>query len=108
MHDLMTLPREQLEREKTRAEIIAMLEVVLGGTMLFIGFQLFNLYGSLQYSMFQMMRSTTTPKETIDMLNLILSVTIAAGFFTVFHGIKRMADNVLNAWVKSAIPKNES
>jgi len=101
----MTLPREQLEREKTRAEIIALLELVLGGTMLFIGFQLFNLYGVIQLTLFEMIRSRA-PTESIDMMRLMLSVIIAAGFFTVFHGVKRMADNVLNAWVKSAIPKN--
>ena len=104
----MTLPREQLEREKVRAQIIAMLELILGALMLFIGFQFFSLYSVIQYSMFQMMRTTTTPKETMDMYNLILSVVLTSGFFVLFHGIKRMADNILNAWAKSYIPKNQS
>ena len=44
-------------------------------------------------------------RETITTYKTILAMIIAGGFFAFIHGIKRILDNVLNAWVKSAIPK---
>lgn len=53
----------------------------------------------------EMATSPYTPDYLIGLYNAILLVTIAGGFFAVVHGIKRIVDNVLNAWVKSVTPK---
>jgi ascorbate-specific PTS system EIIC-type component UlaA len=100
----LSVPVEQLEREKTRAIIMAGLEIVLGTIMLYIGLQVLSVSDAWRYAMFQMRQQAT--EETMAMYGTALGIIMATGFFALLHGLKRIIDNILNAWVKSAIPKN--
>jgi uncharacterized membrane protein YphA (DoxX/SURF4 family) len=99
----VSIPTEQLEREKTRAVVIAVLELVLGVTMLYVGLQVLSISEAWRFTLYQMQQYA--PAETMQMYEAALGILIALGFFALIHGIKRIADNLLNAWVKSAIPK---
>jgi len=99
----LSVPVEQLEREKTRAIIIAGMEILLGAIMLYIGIQVLSISEAWRFAMFQMRQYAT--EETMQMYGIVLGIILASGFFAFFHGVKRIFDNLLNAWVKSAIPK---
>jgi len=92
---------EQLRREKIRAITVAIIELVLGSLMAYIGFQLFSI-GMQAFA--EMAPYLYTPGIN-GLYNAIPMIIIAGGIFSLIHGIKRMVDNVLNAWVKSAITK---
>lgn len=100
----MAVP-EQLKREKVRAIAVAIIELVLGSLMAYIGFQLFNISEIWRIVIMEAAQSPYTPEYIIGLYNAILLVIIGGGIFAVIHGVKRMVDNLLNAWVKSATPK---
>ena len=105
---MSSIPRKQLEREKDRAIILAGIELVLGIIMVYIGFQFFNASEYFRIAIYEMEQSAYTPEYTLDLFRTILSAILAGGFFALIHGVKRIADNFLNAWVKSAIPETAS
>ena len=39
------------------------------------------------------------------LFSAIRMIIIIGGIFALIHGVKRVVDNILSAWVKSAIPK---
>ena len=85
--------------------MIAGIEILLGIVMFYIGLQLLNLSESIRFSIYELEEAGYMARETITVYKTILAMIIAGGFFAFIHGIKRILDNVLNAWVKSAIPK---
>jgi len=97
-------PPEQLRREKIRAIAVAVIELVLGILTAYIGFQLLNI-GELWRLAFMGVPSPYQPEPMFEMYNAIPMIIIAGGIFSLIHGIKRMVDNVLNAWAKSATTK---
>jgi uncharacterized membrane protein len=86
---------EQMKREKVHAIVVAAIEVGLGFLVLYIGLQFFNIYNSLNQLL-----GPYTPSYFMD----IRTIVLIGGIFVILHGIKRMVDNILNAWVKSAVP----
>jgi TRAP-type C4-dicarboxylate transport system permease small subunit len=102
---ILMFPPEQLRREKIRAIAVAIIELVLGSLMAYIGFQLFNISEVWRIITEEVTQSPYTPEHIIGLYNAILMVIIVGGIFSLIHGIKRMVDNVLNAWVKSATTK---
>ncbi len=85
---------EQIKREKVHASVVAAIEVGLGFLVLYSGLQFFNLYDS-----FGQLLSPYTPPYLMD----IRTIVLIGGIFVILHGIERIVDNVLNAWVKSAV-----
>lgn len=98
-------PPEQLRREKIRAIAVAIIELVLGSLMAYIGFQLFNISEVWRIVIAETPQSPYIPEYIIGLYNAILMIIIVGGIFSLIHGIKRIVDNVLNAWVKSATTK---
>jgi len=101
------IPHEQLRREKFRAIAIAIIELTLGAIMTYVGFQLFNL--SELWRLIFVETSGYYSEQHIEFYNAIFLIIISGGIFVLIHGIKRIVDNILNAWVKSAIeePQHE-
>jgi len=54
--------------------------------------------------LYEMEKSTYTPEYLINLFRAAVTGSLAAGFFALVHGAKRVVDNSLNAWVKSALP----
>ncbi len=103
--DWLSNIKEQLKRERDRAILIAGFELLLGIIMAYIGWQFFNANEAFRIMIYEMEQSIYTPAYSIDLFRTIQAGTLAGGFFALVHGVKRIADNVLNAWVKSAIPE---
>jgi ammonia channel protein AmtB len=88
--------------------ILAGIELVLGILMIYIGWQLYNAGEYFRIAIYEMEQSPFTPKHIINLFRTMLTTTLAGGFFALVHGIKRIADSSLNAWVKSAIPETST
>ncbi|MDH5771407.1 MAG: hypothetical protein OEZ25_09000 [Candidatus Bathyarchaeota archaeon] len=97
-------PPEQLRREKIRAITVAIIELLLGSLMAYIGFQLYSIGEAWRSVIAAMAQYPYTP-EINGLYNATPMIIIAGGIFSLIHGIKRIVDNVLNAWVKSATTK---
>ena len=104
----MSSIEKQLKRERDRAIILAGIELFLGIIMVYIGWQFFNASEFFRITVHEMEQSHYTPEYTINLFKAILSATLAGGAFALIHGIKRIVDNFLNVWVKSAIPETSS
>jgi len=96
---------EQLKREKYRAIAIMAIELILGGIIIFIGFQFFVISEIWHLIILEMAESPYTPKYIVELFSVIRMLFIVGGIFAFIYGVKRIVDNVLNAWVKSATPK---
>jgi len=102
----MDVSSEQLKREKIRAVMIATIELILGATMILIGIQFINVAEFFKFELYEVMKEY--PQERyLDLYRTIITGSLAGGFFAMLHGVKRMVDNLLNAWVKSAIPTEQ-
>jgi hypothetical protein len=95
---------DQMRRERIRAIVVAAFELILGSLMAFIGFQLINFGGAWLTQVQQMLQSPYQQRFIVDMYTAIALVSIAGGLFALIHGIKRIIDNILNAWIKARAP----
>ncbi len=95
--------RKSAKKERTRAIVIASFEIVLGATMVFIGFRFLSATESFKYALYELEKLTSTPIYVVGLLKAALAGSLATGFFAFVHGVKRAVDNLLNAWAKSAI-----
>jgi len=98
------MPIEQLRREKIRSVVMAGFELIIGVLFIALGWQFFSVGG-----FFSVMTSQITGYSgyLFDLYKAIQTGFFVGGFIAVFHGIKRITDNILNAWVKSALPTEE-
>jgi len=71
--------------------------------MFYVGIQVLSISEAWRFAMYEMRQYAS--EETMQIYGTALGIILAIGFFTLFHGVKRIFDNLLNAWVKSAIPK---
>lgn len=98
---------EQLKREKTRSLIIAGFELIIGILFIVLGWQFFNMSNLFSTMLYEMEESPYYPNYIFDLYRTIQIGFLAGGFIGFVHGVKRMIDNTLNAWVKSALPTEE-
>jgi len=98
------LSESRLARERIRAIIVALLEVILGTMTIYMGWGFIRSSSLLDSIIAPMLASPYTPQEVIAFFRSIQSSLYLIGAFILLHGIKRAMDNVLEAWVKSAKP----
>jgi hypothetical protein len=96
---------EQLKREKTRFRIVTVFELVIGVLFIVLGWQFFNVSNVFSTMLDRMGPSPYSP--IVDLYRTIQTGFLVGGFMTFVHGIKRAVDNILIAWVKSALPTEE-
>jgi len=96
---------EKLGRERTRATALAAIELILGVLIIYIGLQLFIASEHFRFAIFEMQQNSYVPEYMLGIYRTILAVILAGGFFALVHGVKRIVDNALKAWIKSAVPK---
>jgi len=98
------LSESRLARERIRAIIVALLEVILGTMTIYMGWGFIRSSSLLDSIIAPMLASPYTPQEVIAFFRSIQSSLYLIGAFILLHGIKRAMDNVLEAWVKSVKP----
>ena len=103
-----TMSIEQWRRERARALIIAGFELILGVLFILLGWQLFNVSNVFHTMLLEIVQSPYTPMYIYELYMTIRIGFLIGGFIAFVHGAKRMVDNVLDVWAKSALTKEET
>lgn len=96
------LPKIRFSRERTHSIIVAFFESILGIMTFVLAWDFIDAGNLMNVWIAQMMRSPYTPQEAIDFFKSVQSGLYFVGAFIFLHGLKRIVDNVLDAWVKSS------
>ena len=103
-----TMSLDRWRRERARALIVAGFELILGVLFILLGWQLFNVSNVFHTMLGEMVQSPYTPTYVYELYRTIQVGFLIGGFIAFVHGAKRMVDNMLDVWAKSALPKEET